>query len=94
MGLVIIAEVAAAAILITGAIWVLGKELEQVGIAWQPVIDNGGTIAAAMGIGIGILAVIGVVTALLGLCGYAPHCEYCSARLSWQNSALLLVCSW
>ena len=69
MGLVIIAEVAAAAILITGAIWVLGKELEQVGLAWQPVIDNGGTIAIAMGIGIGFLAAIGVVTALLGSVG-------------------------
>ena len=44
-------------------------ELEQVGIAWQPVIDNGGTVAAAMGIGVGILAAIGVVTALLGSVG-------------------------
>ena len=69
VGLVIIAEVAAAAILITGAVWVLGKELEQVGLAWQPVIDNGGTVAAAMGIGVGILAAIGVVTALLGSVG-------------------------
>lgn len=69
IGLVIVVEVAAAAILITGAIWVLGKELEQVGLAWQPVIDNGGTIAIAMGIGVGILAAIGVVTALLGSVG-------------------------
>ncbi|MEG1564126.1 MAG: hypothetical protein RR365_10440 [Bacteroides sp.] len=69
MGLVIVAEVAAAALLITGAIILLGMELEQVGIAWQPVIDNGGTIAAAMGIGVGILAAIGVVTALLGSVG-------------------------
>lgn len=66
MGIVIIGEVAAAAILVTGAIWVLGKELEQVGIAWQPVIDNGTTVATAMGIGIGILVGIGVVTGLLG----------------------------
>jgi hypothetical protein len=44
-------------------------ELEQVGLAWQPVIDNGGTVAAAMGIGGGILAAIGVVTALLGSVG-------------------------
>lgn len=66
MGLLIIGEVAAASILVTGAIWVLGKELEQVGIAWQPVIDNGTTVATAMGIGIGILVGIGVVTNLLG----------------------------
>lgn len=69
MGLVIVAEVAAAALLITGAIILLGMELEQVGIAWQPVIDNGGTVAAAMGIGVGVLAAVGVVTALLGSVG-------------------------
>lgn len=69
MGILIIGEVAIAAGLIVGAIWGLGLLLEQVGIAWQPVIDNGGTIAAAMGIGVGILAVIGVVTALLGSVG-------------------------
>ena len=69
LGLVIIVEVAAAAILITGAIWILGKELEQVGIAWQPVIDNAGTVATAMGVGVGLLAAVGVVTALLGSVG-------------------------
>lgn len=69
LGLVIIAEISAAALLITGAIVLLGMELEQVGIAWQPVIDNGGTVAIAMGVGVGILAGIGVVTALLGSVG-------------------------
>lgn len=69
LGIAIVAEVAAAALLITGAIILLGMELEQVGIAWQPVIDNGGTVAIAMGIGVGILAGIGVVTALLGSVG-------------------------
>lgn len=69
MGILIIGEVAIAAGLIVSAIWGLGLLLEQVGIAWQPVIDNGGTIAAAMGIGMGVLAVIGVVTALLGSVG-------------------------
>lgn len=69
IGLVIVAEVAAGALLIAGAIILLGKELEQVGIAWQPVIDNGGTVAAAMGLGVGSLAAVGVVTALLGSVG-------------------------
>lgn len=69
LGLVIIVEVAAAAILIVGAVWVLGKELEQVGLAWQPVIDNGTTVAIAMGIGVGVLVGVGVVTALLGSVG-------------------------
>lgn len=69
MGLVIIAEVSAAAILITGAIWVLGEEFNQVRLAWEPVIANGTTVATAMGVGIGILLAIGVVTALLGQLG-------------------------
>lgn len=69
LGIVIIAEVTAAAALIVGAIWLLGKELEQVGIAWQPVLDNGGTIATAIGVGTGLLVAIGVVTAALGKTG-------------------------
>lgn len=69
MGLVVVAEVTAAAALITGAIILLGLELEQVGLAWTPVIENGGTIATAMGIGIGMLVAVGVVTALLGSVG-------------------------
>ena len=69
LGIVIIGEVAVAAGIIVGAIWGLGVLLEQVGEAWQPVIDNGGTVATAMGIGVGILAAVGVVTALLGSVG-------------------------
>lgn len=69
LGLVIVAEVAAAALLTVGAIALMGKGLEQVGIAWEPVIENGGTVAAGMGIGVGILAAIGTVTALLGSVG-------------------------
>lgn len=69
LGLVIIMEVAAAAILITGAIWILGEELNQVGLAWEPVIENGSTVATAMGIGVGILVAIGVVAGLLGQAG-------------------------
>ena len=69
MGIVIIAEVAAAAIIVVGAIWALGKLLEQVGLAWQPVIDNGDTILTAMGLGVAILAAVGVVTWLLGSVG-------------------------
>lgn len=71
LGIVIIAEVAAAAALIVGAIWLLGLELEQVGIAWDPVIANGNTILIAMGIGTGILVAVGVATALLGTLGGA-----------------------
>ncbi len=69
LGLVVIAEVAAATLLIVGAVILLGKELEQVGIAWEPVIANAGTAAIAMGIGVALLAVIGTVTAVLGSVG-------------------------
>ena len=69
LGLVIIVEVAAAAALIVGAIWLLGVELEQVGIAWQPVLDNGETITTAMGIGTAILVTVGTLSAALGKSG-------------------------
>ena len=69
LGLVIITEVAASALLIVGAIILLGMALEQVGIAWQPVIDNWESVAAAMTVGIAILGVVGVLTALLGNVG-------------------------
>ena len=69
LGLVVILEVIAAAALIVGGIWLLGWELEQVGIAWQPVIDNAGTIAIAIGIGTALLVGIGFVTAKLGELG-------------------------
>lgn len=67
LGIVVIAEVIVAAALIVGAIWGLGLMLEQVGIAWQPVIDNAATIAIAMGVGTGLLAAIGVAAGLLGM---------------------------
>lgn len=69
LGIVVIAEVAAAALLIVGSIILLGKGLEQVGKAWQPVIDNGAEVATAVGIGAGILVGVGVATALLGSVG-------------------------
>ena len=71
LGIAIIAEVAVAAGIIVGAIAILGWELEQVGIAWEPVIANAGTVATAMGIGTALLVAVGVVTALLGTLGGA-----------------------
>ena len=69
LGIAIIAEVAIAAGLIVGAIWGLGVLLDQVGKAWQPVIDNGATVATAIGIGTGLLVAVGVATGLLGTLG-------------------------
>lgn len=70
-GLVIVTEVAAAAIIFSGAIWILGEELRKVSEAWQPVIDNAGTVAIAVGVGTGLLAGIGAACYALGTLGGA-----------------------
>ena len=69
IGIAIIAEVAAAAIIIVGSIALLGVLLGKVADAWEPVIENAGTVATAMGIGVGTLAAVGAVTAILGSVG-------------------------
>ena len=69
LGLVIVGEVAAAAVLITGAIAVMGKELELVGKAWTPVIANGETITTAVVIGSTIIGSIGLAVYGLGTLG-------------------------
>lgn len=69
LGVAIIAEVSAAAILIVGAIAILGYELEQVGIAWEPVIDNGATVATGVGLGAAAIAAVGLAAYGLGTLG-------------------------
>lgn len=69
LGLVVIGEVAAAALLIVGAIALMGIELEQVGIAWEPVIANGETVATAIGLGAAILGAVGLAAYALGTGG-------------------------
>lgn len=68
-GVLIAAEVSAAAIIIVGAIWILGEELKKITEAWQPVIDNGETVAVAVGIGAALIAVIGLAAYGLGTLG-------------------------
>ncbi len=68
-GIVIITEVAAAALLIVGTIALLGKELELVGETWTPVIASAGTVAIAVVTGTAILVSVGAVTAALGSAG-------------------------
>lgn len=70
-GLVILGEVAAAAIIFVGAIAVVGWELDKVGQAWQPVISNAGTVATAVGVGTGVLALVGAACYALGTLGGA-----------------------
>lgn len=69
LGLVIIAEIAAAAALIVGTIALLGVELQAVNKAWKPVNKNGKNVAKAMTTGTAILVTIGTVTAALGKAG-------------------------
>lgn len=70
-GIVIVAEVSAAAIIAVGAIWALGEELGKVGEAWQPVIENAGTVAIAIGVGAGLIAAVGLAAYGLGTLGGA-----------------------
>lgn len=69
LGIVIIAEVAAAAILIVGSIWILGEELKKIAEAWQPVIDNKETVITALITGSIMLGAIGLATYGLGTIG-------------------------
>ena len=70
-GLLILVEAAAAALIFAGAIAILGWELEKVGIAWQPVLDNGATVSAGMIIGTAVLATVGFAVGMLGTLGGA-----------------------
>lgn len=69
LGIAIVAEISAAAILFTGAIAVLGNEMKAVGEAWQPVIDNAKTVAEGIGLGTVTLAAVGAGAAALGSFG-------------------------
>lgn len=69
LGVVVLAEVAAGAIIFAGTIAILGWELDKVGQAWRPVIDNAGTVAAAVGIGTVMMVAIGAACFGLGMLG-------------------------
>ncbi len=66
MGILILAEVAAAALIFVGAIWAVGKGLEQVGLAWEPVIANANNIIGGITLGTILLTAIGGATYALG----------------------------
>lgn len=69
MGVLILGEVAAGAIIFAGAIAIVGWELSKVAEAWQPVISNAGTVAIAVGVGTGLLVGVGLATYALGSAG-------------------------
>lgn len=70
-GIAIVAEVSAAAVLVVGAVWILGEELGKVAEAWQPVIENADTVAIAVGVGAGLIAAVGLAAYGLGTLGGA-----------------------
>ena len=66
IGALVLAEIGLAAGIFLAEIWAIGWALDQIGQAWQPVLDNGGNIAIAILIGTGVLLLIGVAAAALG----------------------------
>lgn len=69
LGVAILTEVAAGVIIFAGTIAIVGWELDKAGQAWKPVIDNAGTVATAVGIGTGLMALIGAACYGLGKVG-------------------------
>ena len=69
LGVAILTEVAAGVIIFAGTIAIVGWELDNAGQAWKPVIDNAGTVAIAVGIGTGLMALIGAACYGLGTVG-------------------------
>ena len=66
IGTAILLELGVATGLFLVEIWAVGKGLDEIGQAWQPVLDNGEEIATAIGVGTGLLVGVGTVTAALG----------------------------
>lgn len=69
LGVAILTEVAAGVIIFAGTIAIVGWELDKAGQAWQPVIDNAGTVAIAVAVGTGLMATIGAACYGLGMAG-------------------------
>ena len=66
VGTAVLVEIGIATGLFLIEIWAIGKGLQKIGEAWQPVLDNGEDIAKAIGAGTALLVAVGVATAALG----------------------------
>ncbi len=66
IGALVLAEIGVATGLFLVEIWAVGKALDEIGIAWEPVLENGETVSKAMVIGTGVLVAIGAACAALG----------------------------
>lgn len=69
LGVGILTEVAAGVIIFAGTIAIVGWELDKAGQAWEPVINNAGTVAIAVTVGTGLMALIGAACYGLGKAG-------------------------
>ena len=69
LGLLIFTEIAGAAVLFVGSIWLIGKILGDMANAWQPVIDNSDYVLAALGFGTITLVAAGALIGILGAVG-------------------------
>ena len=105
IGTAILLELGVATGLFLVEIWAVGKGLDEIGKAWQPVLDNGDTISTAIGIGTGLLVGIGVVCAALGVAavasvgllplaiglGTAMLVELAAATIAFNNSLVAVA---
>ena len=69
LGVVVLAEVAAGAILFAGALAILGWELGKVAETWQPVIENAGMVGIAVLTGTVLIGAVGAACYGLGTLG-------------------------
>lgn len=69
LAVIIIGEVAIAALIIVGSIALLGMELQAVADAWEPIVSKNGTgatVLKALGMGTALLVAVGAITYALG----------------------------
>ena len=69
LGVVVLGEVAAGAILFAGAIAILGWELGKVAETWKPVIENAGTVGISVLTGTVLIGAVGAACYGLGTLG-------------------------
>lgn len=67
IGTLMLVELGVATLLFIAEVWAIGYGLNQILIAWQPVLSNGQSVSQAIILGTGLLIAIGGATALLGM---------------------------
>lgn len=67
IGTVVLAEMGVATGLFLLEIWAIGKGLDEIGKAWEPVLANGEDIALAVGVGTALLVGVSAAVAAIGV---------------------------